>query len=86
MADVDAYRLALEAERLLADPTLKMACERLEQKQVASWKLATTTQQRETCHATVKAADGLMAELRIMADVKAKTDAEDKRYGRNPKR
>lgn len=53
-------------ERFLADDAVRGAIERLEQKYVADWKAALTTQERETLHAKVAVVGDLQLELRAI--------------------
>jgi hypothetical protein len=79
-------REGLEADRLLADPMFVKVLAKFEEGAFTDWRAATTVQKREECHAVLKALDGITTELRKLVGAKVAKEAEDKRFGRNPKR
>ena len=74
------------AERLLNDATLMKVLARMEETWIAQWKIAKSKDEREKFHSNVAAIGDIRAALESMKQTKANAEAEDKRYGRQPKR
>ena len=78
----DVFVDGREAERLLNDPTLKKAFDRIEGDYIARWKVAGDREKREHLHACVTAIADIRAQLNTMKQTKANAEAENKRFGR----
>ena len=74
----DVFVDGREAERLLQDPAFQKALQRMENDTVAAWKLATEVKDREACHATLHALEGIRSALLAMSGDKAMADARER--------
>ena len=79
----DVFVDGREAERLVKDPTLTKALERIEQKTTERWRLAKSAAEREECHATMRAVDAVRVELQAMIGNKRMAEEREKTFGKS---